>query len=272
MRSRFFTTCLVVVSALIGGCTTKTVTVHVRDGEYGLPIAGAQVSVSYGALSFPSFSPPKAEKEATDSNGRAVLHVKQWRQPARVTAMAPGYLFYQSESSLKTLREWRADLALEKQLLPPAEVDLNLYRAPLPTVKIIVPDGYRGPVRIHWTRQREPLRPLGNRVITYYLTPGQPIEMTLAPPLQFVQHTRYDAFYASGGQIPNAGSRVRGGRSQYQFVSDDLVAWRFVAVTYDEKEHTHDGVVYAVGTATDADPVAAHMAGNVHSDSLDPDH
>jgi hypothetical protein len=190
-----------------------------------------------------------------------VLHVTKWRRPAQVTAKAAGYLFYLPESSLKTLNERREDATMTKQLLPPVEVDLKLYRAPVPSVKIIVPDGHRGPVRIHWTRQREPLRPLGNRLIVYHLNPGQPIEMALGPPLQFVQHLRYEAFYAAGGQIPNAGSRLRGGHSKYQFVSDDLIAWRFVAVTYDETEQTDDGVLYEVGTADEADALIASASG-----------
>jgi hypothetical protein len=248
---------LLLAAAITSGCTVKTVTVRVRDGESGAPISGAEVSVSYGASTFPDFPPPKIDKQITDGEGLAVLRVTQWRRPARVTAKAAGYLFYLPESSLKTLNEWRDDAAMSKQLLPPAEVDLKLYRAPVPSVKIIVPDAYRGPVRIHWTRQREPLRPLGNRLIIYHLNPGQPIEMALGPPLQFVQHMRYEAFYGGGAEIPNAGSRLRGGHSKYQFVSDDLIAWRFVAVTYDEKEQTDDGVLYVVGTADDADALAA---------------
>jgi hypothetical protein len=242
-----------------GGCFSKVVRVHVFDAESEEPLAGAEVTASYGASFFPDLPPPSPPLAHTDAQGHAALRVREWRRAAMIRATVPGYLPYVDQTQLGTLQEIRDALARENAAkVPPDQVELGLYREPLPTVRIVIPDGYRGPIQIHWNRTAGYHQPSGVREFIYHFSPGQVIEMTLAPPMQFVRYTDYDAAYASGTMIEAADNlRLRYGSTRWKPPPAEAVAWRFAGVTYDFSAKTHDGVVYVVGTAGDAKATGA---------------
>ena len=104
-----------------------SVKVAVYDAETDAPIPNAEVGVDYMGIYF--LGRPKSDPATTNDQGMATLRVATENHPLW-RASAKGYLnAYEGESN-KNLRI------------------LRLYKLPRPRITIVVPNAYRGPVKI----------------------------------------------------------------------------------------------------------------------------
>ncbi|HWP39933.1 MAG TPA: hypothetical protein VNL70_03325 [Tepidisphaeraceae bacterium] len=253
MRAGAVVAGMIALAGLVCGCVSKRVVVRVYDAETQQPIRGALVTANYSGIYVGDLFPPRQTQSLTDADGIATLRVRKWRQAAQISASAEGYLPYVPRLALLTLPEMRRELRRQQQKLPPDVVELELYRQPWPTVTIVLPAGYRGAVPIHWTRRPGFSHPPGARQFVYHFVPGEPVRMTLAPPLHLVRYTDYDACYDDGTPLRSASSfRGRQNRTppRDQPVAPEESAWRLAAITHDLHDLT--GVVYVAGTAQQA--------------------
>ena len=117
------------------------VPVSVRDAETGAPIAGARVSVDY--FTYLELNHPAPGEAITDSEGNARIrwadnHGDEW------SVSAGGYVPRNGDNSFQ--------LPFKGVGKPPGKLVFHLYRAPRPELRIIVPNGYSGAVRLRLLR------------------------------------------------------------------------------------------------------------------------
>jgi len=171
----------------LGGCIKfygyRDVTVSVRDAETNQPISHARVDVKY--LYMMVINAPKPTYGNTDADGIAVIHAanfdgQDWK------ASAEGFLsdqrpFFDNES----------------------RADFKLYREPAPTIEIIVPNGFRGPLLI----DRRPVTDwiqgeTGHRVFTYHASSNGYVAIDATPLLMGFDIFKLEARFENGAPIP----------------------------------------------------------------------
>jgi hypothetical protein len=226
-------TVTVTVCPYLTGCafyTRQPVTIAVFDAETDEPIAEAEVKVGYSYMLL--LNPPKPQIGATDPDGRVVINAATFR-PQVWDASAPGYL---------SSSHW-----IFKQM--PDGVQFHLYRGPEPSLTVVVPDGYRGPL-IYKVRpapdriQDEP----GKRDFTFHATPEGRVEIAATPLLWdhvlVSRGWRVIVRFENGDRIPLANWETGSGE----------VALRWIT-----------GFAYVVGTESDERsirPIILHDIGH----------
>ena len=111
------------------------------DGESGTPVNNARVTVRY-IQKFRPLNPPANVDVRTREDGTATVRVADFGPQWKVTA--PGYLtFHSSGYRMATTR--LPDVFYRR---PSKTVEIPLYRTPQPIVNVIVPNGYRGPLKV----------------------------------------------------------------------------------------------------------------------------
>lgn len=127
----------------------RSVEVSVHDAETNVPVAGAQVGVWYRYMMIANA--PKPTSAVTDERGIAVVPATTF-ESQEWSASAAGYLAGSRGSDPDH----------------PKRMEFRLYRQPAPRLTIIVPDGYRGPLKIdrrpipHWVQDQ-----VGKREFTF---------------------------------------------------------------------------------------------------------
>lgn len=131
----------------------ETVDVRVLDAETNDPISNATVSIRYGHGEEIVLNQPKNVAATTDRHGRAVLEITGYIDMGVIgwKVSALGYLTRYARDPLGG-RVPDEFLKVATDHDAPLEAEIRLYRAPRPSVTIVVPDGYRGPLKI----EREP--------------------------------------------------------------------------------------------------------------------
>lgn len=158
-RVRVFVSATLAAATLdLCGCValyrSYPITVTVTDAESDAPIAGARVELSY--LYVHCLNPPEPASGSTGTDGRVEIQAttfesKSWQVSADgYSPLESAFGFDPGGFPLGT---------------PP---EFKLYRAPLPEVVIVVPDGYIGPLLVDrvpvasWVQERP-----GTRRFTY---------------------------------------------------------------------------------------------------------
>ena len=138
-------------SAVRPGCQSYVpVSVQVLDAETGTAIAGARVEsrIIYGMTPFA----PKPSAAVTDHRGRGVVRISDTAGASSrgVRAASPGYLeatAFIPEDRFRHLRgERRPSGAVARS--PAADLTVKLYRQPHPYFVFVVPNGYRGLLKL----------------------------------------------------------------------------------------------------------------------------
>jgi len=173
----------------LGGCvaiyTHDTVHTSVRDAETDVPIANATVQV-ISLRTYWCINPPSDVTVQTDNNGAASPRVANWDNQEWDVA-ADGYLPDQ--------RCIFDDHARQR-------IDFRLVRGPKPHVTIIVPDGYRGLVKIDWHHvPTEPPEGIGTREFTYRMSPTGHVRINVTPVLNVVNDYEIEMAYENGKPI-----------------------------------------------------------------------
>jgi hypothetical protein len=131
----------------LGGCAIysyRPVDVKVIDAESEQPIADANVWVGY--VSMFVFNAPTQHSVTTDSAGRATIPVANFRGTVWGFG-ARGYLPTDAYSQSNDRLPHQGCPTFDQPT--GREATIRLYRGPKPTITVIVPNGYRGPLWVH---------------------------------------------------------------------------------------------------------------------------
>lgn len=241
---------LVLVGAVAaGGCFHRSVPVGVRvvDAETGEPIPRARVTATYywnSRLPYPIGSPLPA-RARSGADGVARLRVLDYSASGStsVAASAAGYLgeeWLPQDALAAALHRPPPAGAAAATPAAPAPV-IRLYAAPAATVEIVVPAGYRGPVKVSRFGKggMSPAPRPGQRLFRFEFVPGSVVQIPTSGVLFYDYAVR--AAYPDGQVIdPLAWDRTK---------PRDEVRLRFVAGDADGTD------LYVVGTEADASPV-----------------
>ncbi len=167
--------CLGFLLALAPGCQAlyryRPMPVLVRDAETKTPIANAEVHLSY-PLSRDSLAPFDSS-ERTDDTGVARLRAAPYGDfGVRVEATAAGYLHDQVSISSESIQHLQPVHFLEDADKRKPEFVVEMYHEPRFTVELIVPRGYRGPIRAEIEVQEDMSVPTGQRCFRYQVVDG----------------------------------------------------------------------------------------------------
>lgn len=234
---------LVLIALVVGGfggCAIysyRPVEVRVIDAETEQPIAGADVRVGYVYMFV--FNAPAQQSTTTDSAGRATIRVANFRDAA-LSFGARGYLPTGDYSELDDRSPHQRYRSFDE---PTGHVaTIRLYHGPKPTITVVVPNGYRGPLWVHrrpaagWIQEER-----GKRDFTYHATADGYVGIDATRLLlESINDLDIKFKYENGTPI----SQVRNG-----VPGETDVALRWVTCQGNDKS------VFVVGTQADEDAV-----------------
>ncbi len=200
LRPDRFSLCLVFLLALALGCQVlyryRPVPVLVRDAETKKPIANADVHLYY-PLSRDSLAPFDSS-DRTDADGVAHLRAAPYGDfGVRIEASAPGYLTDQADVSSESIQHLQPPhFFKEKQQRKPFVVEM--YAEPRFSVELMVPAGYRGPIKAEIEPQEDVAVPPGQRCFRYEVVDGFVRIKGPAFVLRRVYPSDYRASYSDG--------------------------------------------------------------------------
>lgn len=214
----------------VGGCSSDTITLSVRDAETGQPVS-AHACVDYKIGYEADLFPPN-DFCRTVRGGRARFTVRRNYLPVVVVA-AQGYV--------PAMR----DVAGERLTVPdPNHYAIDLFRDPPPAVVMTLPNRYRGLVRLGLRMPQdqsptEPAYPRGRRLVAVELSDPAELDTFSAPPIFQSSHiphfyARYDdgTDLAVGREVfPDQVALRLAGRFEWE---DAVVEYRFVLGTLDD--------------------------------------
>lgn len=141
----------------------RAMTVQVLDGDTREPVGGATVCVSYPNML--DFTAPQPTEMTTDGNGLATLRVADYHGHS-VRAAHSNYRvsddFQQNATEFRELPK-RGDGRVKHTFLAYSN------STPRPTVELVVPNGYRGPVKIRYETEEQPTA--GRRSFKFPVSP-----------------------------------------------------------------------------------------------------
>lgn len=164
----------------------------VVDAEQNKPVEGAIVSVAY-IFKEPVLNAPKPAEVVTDQSGLAELKVADYK--AHLRARAEGYI------PLRWLR-FRKDSPAQHnfKIQNDSEVIVSIYKEPKPTIEIVVPDGYRGPVALEFLASDKPAQvKAGQRFFSYNTSPKGYVQIQHSP---LFDSCKIIARYENGNPVP----------------------------------------------------------------------
>jgi hypothetical protein len=134
----------------------RTVTIDVRDAESGAPIPGAEVRTAYSQNEF-AYNRPDLQTSLTQADGSVTTTIAKFDHGW--FASAPGYIPTEPDQTELEPQPEAAELS--------GHVTLRLYRLPEPTVRVLVPAGYRGPLFIEIVNSEHGTTIPGTRQFTF---------------------------------------------------------------------------------------------------------
>lgn len=197
---------LVLLLALTPGCQAmyhyRPLAVQTVDAETRKPIPGAEVLVSYPVT--PASQAPRNSSGTTGNDGIAQVQAAPCGNDILlVTATASGYISEDKDLSAATVQ------AIKPAEKGPARCVVELYAAPRPNVELVLPNGYRGMLKVGIEFKEDAPHAPGQRDFSYVVAPeGTKI---IAPPL--LRHLRPEAFnarYANGKVLSGTFTDSRG--------------------------------------------------------------
>jgi hypothetical protein len=199
--------CPALLLSTASGCqafiASRDVTVVVRDAESKKPIPGAEVSIYYLHLIDP-FAP--AESGGTTGPDGAVRLRAAPYPGLFMEAQASGYLGQGCTSALEGLETIEPANWLTGRKQRPVVRVVELYCEPGPTVELVLPDGYRGIVKVVEALDDRPAA--GKRRFTFPVPPSGVVEMRGPRVLAHATALEFTARYANGTPLPRDGTAV----------------------------------------------------------------
>jgi hypothetical protein len=250
---------------LPGGClhvyTSQTYTVTVLDGDTNRPVPNARVELIYLRSEIDINNPSDEPTGVTDGQGKVALagttFVHTWVVRLDDTYLSNG--------------RWQEP---DSPASDPASVQLKVYRRPKPTLSLIIPDGFHGPVMINPGGPGEPLGfTPGQRQFTFRVPPSG-LAVFKAPGIFHTQSTdAMDDFSLifvtqDGREIPQARAFFSGDKFVAEFAPGPASRSAFNAMNFEA--NTHFGTehpIWVIGALGDAEAVARKLY-LAHQDGL----
>ena len=154
--------CCVLTTAL-AGCgvfrTHRPVTIQVIDGETRQPLSDAKLSVYYPNML--DFTAPLPTSGVTDEQGLVTLRIGDYHSIELRGELADHYQLSPHRISRESV------VGLPRKPMRQISHTVELWKLPAPKIEVIVPDGYRGPVKVVYeTAPPETYEP-GRREFTF---------------------------------------------------------------------------------------------------------
>lgn len=164
MRNKIYAAGLLAMLMCLAGCkwyTYQDTTVLVTNGETGEPLADAAVYIQ--AIPLFTFNIPEDLSVKTDHHGTARLRLVD-NNPFFLGVEVEGYrgmnfswgYMRKDESSppFRVPQENHVTLSIADPSdgRDTAQLKIKLFREPTPSLRIVVPDGYRGLIKVHLVR------------------------------------------------------------------------------------------------------------------------
>lgn len=188
----------------------RPMTVQVLDGDTREPVGGATVRVSYPNML--DFTAPRPTEATTDRNGLATLRVADYRW----------HWVRADHSDYRVSDDFRLDATEFREL--PKRGDGRVKHTflaysnstPRPTVELVVPNGYRGPVKIRYETEEQPTA--GRRSFKFQVSPTG--HVTIRGPRLVAERPKPDfaVAYEDGTAISSHGSQDRPGQDAFRWV------------------------------------------------------
>lgn len=242
----------------LGGCIAfyggRSVDVSVKDAETGQPIPNAKVSVGYrrelfGALNSPGDTERPTGEDGTARVGMAIWNGQYWG------ASADGYI-----PTRRTLRGGTK---------PQHAVDFVLYRKPVPLLRLVVPNGYHGPVTVELAPmpgyiQGKP----GARQFEYRVSEDGQVRIDATPLLlggdafmplrpRWGMDGKMEVVYADGTPIPMEEWDTPSDAIVLRDLPSDRTRYRFVIGSRQYRETTITTMTRLFGKAPSSQPATA---------------
>jgi hypothetical protein len=236
-------TCIVfILAASATGCHTiqpsTPIAVNVRDAETHAPVASATVRMW-------RFGPHEKDRDASYITGADGISHAQLAPPDEggvvVDVTAPNYL----PTQLKNLPPDIVDaLASAKAFRPykgpPLSVTVDLFAGPRPTVELIIPQNYRGLVKVNVKVREDGQWPAGQRTLSCPVPADGVVRVEGPPVFGHGNGPEFVAKYADGTPLAKEGKD-----------GDILLRWI---------RHADTETCFVIGTTSDE--AAAHLALN----------
>ena len=177
----------------------RPMTVQVIDGETRQPLPNAKVSISYPNML--DFTAPHPSSRTTDSRGLAKLRIGEYRS-ILLHAEEEGY--NQAERSNVTAEYVKG---LPRRSDGRVNRVIELWADPRPTIELVVPNEYRGPVKIVFERGDGKSYQMGQRRFEFPVEPNGHV-LVRGPGFLDVEpfHVDIEARHADGTPIPRQSS------------------------------------------------------------------
>ena len=159
----------------------RPATVLVRDAETKKPIPGAEVRLSY-PLADPSTAPWQSVGSTT-GDGTTQLRVAPYGEVGiLLDATIPGYMSEQKTYPLEAVKAIEPLSFFKSPGQHPSSFVVEMYAEPFPSVELVLPNGYRGTVKVGVKIQDDaPCQP-GQRLFSYQVPPSGILQIN-GPPL-----------------------------------------------------------------------------------------
>jgi hypothetical protein len=207
MRNRRLALSLVFAAFLLAagpGCQAlhlyRPVTVLAQDAETKKPIPGAEVRITY-PLAQPSTAPWESVA-TTGGDGLARLRAAPYGEAGiMVDVTIPGYMTERKSFPVQAVEAVKPVSFLGSAREGPADFVVELYAEPFPGVELVLPDGYRGLVKVAVKIKDDAPCPPGQRLFSYQVPASGVVEVTGPPLLRRVYSPDFRARYAGGAPL-----------------------------------------------------------------------
>ena len=202
-RCVFLLVCLLPLAA---GCQvfsdTRPVSVLARDADTKQPIPGAEVVLAYPLAN--SLMAPGAATATTGEKGLAQLLATPYPDNTlMLTVSAKGYMTENKGIPLQTVQAIEPDHLFKSIERKSPNLVVELYAEnPYPTVELVVPNGYRGPLHVEIRIPDDAPAQPGQRKFQYEVAPSGEVLITGPALLQRFPYPEFTAKYANGTPLP----------------------------------------------------------------------
>jgi hypothetical protein len=204
MRNRRLDRCLIypiLLLATVPGCQVfhayRPVTVQARDAETKQPIPGAEIRLSY-PLVRPSDGPWQSVG-TTGGDGTTQLRAAPYGEAGiMLDVTKPGYMSEQKNYPTEAVKAIESSWFIKPAGPPTVNFVVEMYAEPFPSVELVLPNGYRGTVKVGVKIQEDVPCPAGQRLFSYQVPPSGILQITGPPLLRRVFSPDFSARYVDG--------------------------------------------------------------------------
>jgi hypothetical protein len=174
----------------------------VKDADTKQPIPGAEVSVSFPLAD--SYLAPSATSSTTDENGLARLSVAPYGDASIFLAVnTKGYVRESRFLPVLTIRDIEPDHWFKSVQRKTPTLTVELYASePSPTVELVLPSGYRGPVQVEMRIAEDAPSVPGQRRFSYPVSASGDALITGPAVFRYFPLPDFSAKYADGMPLP----------------------------------------------------------------------